>query len=64
MLPATEDTAKTTRERLLKQRFNFSYHTHLYTTKTGKQYSYCYEYGYLPLDNDWFLLVRAKEDQA
>lgn len=62
MLPPTDDTAKTTRDRLLKQGFNFSYHTHVYTTKTGKSYVYCYDYGYLPLDNDWFLLVRTKEE--
>lgn len=62
LLSAADDTAKTTRDRLVKQGFNFTYHTHLYTTKTGNQYCYCYEYGYLPLENDWFLLVRAKEE--
>ncbi len=63
MLPPADDTAKTTRDRLLKQGFNFSYHTHVYTTKTGKSYVYCYDYGYLPLDNDWFLLVRTKDER-
>lgn len=61
MLPNDEDTAKTNRERLLKQGFQFHYHTHLYTTKNGRQYTYCYDYGYLPLENDWFLIVRKKE---
>ena len=30
--------------------------------KTGKIYFYCYEYGYLPLENDWYLLVRRKQE--
>lgn len=62
LLPATEQMIKTTRERLLKQGFSFTYHTHVLTTRTGKNYVYCYEYGYLPLDKDWLLLVRKKEE--
>jgi hypothetical protein len=27
--------------------FNFEYFTHLYETKTGTTYHFCYEYGYL-----------------
>jgi predicted nucleic acid-binding Zn ribbon protein len=36
---------------------------HIYILlKTGKAYFYCYDYGYLPLDNDWFLIVKKRED--
>ncbi len=59
-LSPTEETAKTNKERLLQQGFSFSYLTHQYTTRTGKVYSYCYDYGYLALENDWFLLVKSK----
>lgn len=62
LLPDTEETAKANRDKLQRLGFQFRYLTHIYTTKTGKTYYYCYDYGYLPLDNDWFLIVRKKED--
>ena len=62
MLPEGEEMVKTTQEKLLQKGFLFKYVTHLYTTKQGKTYYYCYEYGYLPLDNDWYLIVRRKEE--
>ncbi len=62
LLPEGEETAKTTREKLIQKGFAFKYITHLYTTKTGKTYYYCYDHGYLPLENDWYLIVRRKED--
>jgi predicted nucleic acid-binding Zn ribbon protein len=62
ILAKDEETAKTNRDKLLRLGFNFKYFTHLYTTKTGKTYWYCYEYGYLPLENDWILVVRTKKD--
>ncbi len=62
LLPETEETAKANKEKLQRLGFNFKYITHTYITKTGKTYLYCYEYGYLPLDNDWFLIVKRKEE--
>jgi hypothetical protein len=62
VLPEGEETAKASKEKLLRLGYQFKYLTHLYTTKTGKTYYYCYDYGYLPLDNDWFLVVRRKEN--
>ena len=62
VLPDGEETAKANRDKLQSLCFQFKYHTHIYTTKTGKAYFYCYDYGYLPLDNDWFLIVRRKEE--
>jgi hypothetical protein len=61
LLPEGEETAKANKEKLQRLGFQFKYITHTYTTKTGKTYFYCYEYGYLPLENDWFLIVRKKE---
>ncbi len=49
---------KTTLE---KHGFNFNYFTHIYTTQNGKTYFFCYEQGYLELENNKFLLVK-KED--
>ena len=61
LLPDKEDMAKTTKERLLNKEFQFKYTTHSYTNKKNNTYFFCYEYGYLPLENDWFLIVRRKE---
>jgi hypothetical protein len=61
-LPETEEMAKITRDRLLQLGFQFKYMTHTYTNKKGNIYYFCYEYGYLPLENNWYLLVRRKEE--
>lgn len=62
LLPADKEMMKTTREQLLLKGFQFKYITHIYTTQAGKTYYYCYDHGYLPLDNDWFLIVKRKEE--
>ena len=56
-----EDTAKTTKEKLLGKGFQFKYMTHTYTTQRGHVYFFCYDLGYMALDNDWYLLVKRKE---
>lgn len=63
VLPATEDTAKANKEKLVAKGFSFKYFTHQYQTKKGSIYYYCYDFGYLPLDNDWFLIVRQSEKE-
>jgi len=55
-----EETAKTTKELLMEKGFNFQYVTNTYTNKMGNQYYFCYEFGYLPLENDLYFLVRRK----
>lgn len=50
------------KEKLSLLGFCFKYITHLFTNKEGKTYFWCYDYGYLPLDHDWYLIVRKKED--
>ena len=54
------DKTKTTKERLLRLGFNFEYFTSTYTTKAGAVYYYLYNQGYLPLDNDFYLLVKKE----
>ncbi len=63
LLTPGEEMAKTTKEKLLQKGFQFRYITHLYTNKKGNTYFFCYDLGYLPLENDWYLLVRRKEEQ-
>lgn len=49
--------AKASREKLLRMGFNFNYLTSIYTTRKGTTYYFCYEQGYLPLDNNYYSLL-------
>jgi hypothetical protein len=62
LLPEGEATAKTNHNKLIEKGFQFKYHTHQYTAKNGNTYFYCYEYGYLPLENNWFLIVKRNDE--
>lgn len=55
-----EDTAKVSQQKLIDKGFNFNYNTNTVTTKTGKSYVFCYEYGYLPIEGNYYLLVKRK----
>ena len=57
----TDEKTTIFKNKLDKQGFNFNYHTHIYTTKNGRNYFFCYDQGYLKLDNNRYLLVK-KED--
>ena len=59
---AGEQMAKTTKNKLLQRGFQFKYITHTYTNKRGNMYFFCYDIGYLPLESDWYLLVKQKEE--
>jgi len=61
-LLGSEEMSKTTKEKLLQQGFSFKYLTHSYKNKKGNVYFFCYEFGYLPLEHDWYLVVRRKEE--
>jgi hypothetical protein len=52
---------RVTHDRLKARGFNFNYFTSTYRTREGAQYYYCYEHGYLALEEDWYLLVIKKE---
>lgn len=56
-----EEMQKVTKEKLLQQGFQLKFITHTYTNKKGNIYFFCYEYGYLPLEHDWYLVVKRKE---
>jgi hypothetical protein len=61
LFPAEEGMCRVSKEKLLHQGFSFKYITHIYTTKKGSTYFFCYDFGYLPLENDWYLLVKNKK---
>jgi len=56
-----EDKVKIAREKLADKGFNFTYFTNTYTTKKGSVYHFCYEQGYLQVENDQIILVKRKE---
>ena len=62
LLPETEENSKANKEKLLGLGFQFKYLTHVYVTRTGKTYYFCYDHGYLPLENSWYLIVRKKDE--
>jgi hypothetical protein len=62
LLPDGEQMAKANQDKLLSLGFQFRYITHTYTNQKGKLYNFCYEYGYLPLENNWFLIVKRNEE--
>ncbi|MFZ4612133.1 MAG: hypothetical protein ACOYNH_00480 [Bacteroidia bacterium] len=58
-----EETAKTSKKKLMEKGFNFTYITNLLVTSKGTTYYFCYEYGYLLSENDFVFLVKRKEKQ-
>lgn len=61
LIPAGEELTKCPKQKLVDAGFNFHYFTHQYSNKKGNVYCFCYEYGYLPLEGDWMLLVKRVE---
>jgi hypothetical protein len=53
--------ARIHRDKLQALGFNFNYFTSMYRTRDGSEYFYCFEQGYLAVDNSFYLLVIKKE---
>ena len=60
LLPEGSETLSVSQQKLADKGFNFTYYTNVTTTKTGKKYFFCYEYGYLPIEGNYYLLVKRK----
>lgn len=45
------------KEYLEKQNFDFDFHTHSYTTIHNNTYRFCYEYGYLEIEDGAKILI-------
>lgn len=54
------EKTKTSRNKLLAHGFDFNFFTSIYTTKKGTIYYFIYDLGYLPMDDDAFLIVRRE----
>lgn len=55
-----DDKSKTTKQVLLGKGFDFNLITNIRPTLKGSIYHFVYDYGYLELDNDFYLIVRDK----
>lgn len=51
---------KVSRSRLIEGGFDFNYITSIYTTRVGKVYYFVYDQGYLPLEDDYYALVKRE----
>ena len=61
LMRSDKEVTKVTLDKLNSHGFKFKYLTHIYTTKKGTVYHYVYEYGYLALDNNWYLIVKDEK---
>lgn len=52
---------KVHKEKLAALGFDFNFYTSTYTTKKGTIYYFCYEHGYLPLEDNFYALVIRQE---
>lgn len=61
----TDESGKTkiSKAKLLQAGFHFDYFTNILQTKAGRTYYFCYEHGYLPIENDWYMLVVRDEEK-
>jgi hypothetical protein len=48
--------------KLRENGYDFNYFTNVYKTKAGKVYYFCYEQGFLKLDNDFYTLVKRDDE--
>ncbi|MAM18552.1 MAG: hypothetical protein VX712_10440 [Bacteroidota bacterium] len=55
-----EEKTSVPRKKLEQEGFNFEYFTSNYITKTGNQYFFVYDQGYLKLENEFYALVKKK----
>ncbi len=53
-----KQTIKVKKEQLMEFGFRFHYFTHRFRNHRGGHYSFCYDAGYLNLEDDWILLVK------
>ncbi len=56
-----QETGRVKRDQLLRKGFRFKYLTHQFENQKGQTYVFCYEYGYLPMDEDWMLIVKRRK---
>jgi len=59
-----EGNVKAPKDRLTVYGFVFKYYTHTYKNQKGGIYYFCYDYGYMDLGDNSYLLVKRKENHG
>jgi predicted nucleic acid-binding Zn ribbon protein len=57
----TTGKTRLSKQKLVDAGYNFAFYTNTYITKKGSKYRFCYEHGYLELDNDYLMLVELQD---
>ena len=52
---------KCSRSKMIEKGFDFNYFTSIYTTKAGTIYYFVYDQGYLPLEGEYYALVKRDD---
>lgn len=50
------------KQKLVDKGFNFNFYTNQVTTKNSHTYTFCYEFGYLPIEKELILIVKRKAE--
>ena len=48
-------------EELLRKGFSFKYFTGIFESHTGTKYYFCYDYGYVQLEKDSYVVIKRQE---
>jgi hypothetical protein len=49
---------KISKQKLTDKGFNFKYFTQTHITQKGSIYKLCYDFGYLPVENDFYVVIK------
>ena len=55
-----DQKTKVSRAKLIEKGFDFNYFTSIYKTKIGTIYYFVYDQGYLPVEGDFYALVKRE----
>jgi hypothetical protein len=59
-----DEKSKSTKNTLVSKGFDFKLFTSMRTTLKGHKYHFVYEYGYLELENEFYLIVKDKKREG
>jgi hypothetical protein len=49
---------KIKKDQLMQMGYCFDYTTQIHQNKQGKNYYFCYEYGYFTINNEWCIIIK------
>lgn len=61
LIPTNEEMGMVSKEKLLLEGFLFKYFTHTKKSTKGGCYFFCYDHGYMMLENECYLIIKQME---